>query len=93
MNRIYTFKVDEKLDQELAKFERKLVEGERIVEQTTVKNNDGSSKLIITTEQDRKGKNLLFDQVRDGNMKNHFGQHGQKPYRHTHPPDSPKCCQ
>lgn len=78
MNRIYTFKVDSELDKQLREFQHQLAEGERIVEQTTVKCDDGSSKLIITTEQDRKGKNLLFDQIRNGEMRNPLGKHGEK---------------
>ena len=78
MNRIYTFKVNSELDKQLSKFQKQLVEGERIVEQVTVQCDDGTSKLIITTEQDRKGKNLLFDQIRGGTMRNPLGKHGEK---------------
>jgi len=78
MNRIYTFKVDSSLDTRLGKFQNQLSEGERIIEQTTVQCGDGTSKLIITTEQGRKGKNLLFDQIRGGEMRNPLGKHGEK---------------
>lgn len=78
MNRIYTFKVDSELDKRLNRFQKQLAEGERIVEQTTVKCDDGTSKLIITTEQESKGRNLLFDQIRRGEMTNPLGKHGEK---------------
>lgn len=79
MNRIYTFKINSDLDKRLANFQRQLTESERIVEQTTVQCDDGTSKLIITTEEKQtQKKNLLFDQIARGKMSNPLGKHGEK---------------